>query len=532
MSAIVYQKNKTTGITYVYESTSFWDKDKQQSRAKRKCIGKLDPISGKLLPNVKTDSQAAPLPKKRGPKPVNECKRLFYGSTYLLDAIGETTGVEKDLKRCFPESYKQILSLAYYLVLEEANSMSRFTRWASMHRHPWLKDVPSQRISELFQSITEDNKQQFFRLQGKRRLEHEYLAYDTTSISSYSQTLKQVKYGLNKEHDPLPQLNLALLFGEESRLPVCYRKLPGNIPDVKTIQTLLDDLDFLEIKKVNLVLDRGFYSEGNINELYKNHHKFLIGAKLSLKVVKKHLEASRTNLNARSHYSAKYGLYYDSVMTQWHYSETKKHSGEIVTDERRIYVHLYYNDAKASEDRIAFNTMLDLLEYELTSGKRNPEHEKQYSKYFEIKETPVRGAKLTAKQEAIDEAQKNYGYFSLLSNGIKDPLAALEIYRSKDLVEKAFGNLKERLNMRRHYVSCEESLEGKIFVQFIALIYLSYIKKAMSEHDLYKRYTMQEMIDSLDVIECYEQPGHRLRVSEITQKQKDLYTCFGVAVPT
>jgi len=38
---------------------------------------------------------------------------------------------------------------------------------------------------------------------------------------------------------------------------------------------------------------------------------------------------------------------------------------------------------------------------------------------------------------------------------------------------KAFGNLKEQLNMRRNYVSSEESLEGKVFVQFIALIYLS-----------------------------------------------------------
>ena len=291
-------------------------------------------------------------------------------------------------------------------------------------------------------------------------------------------------------------------------------------------------MDFLEIKKVNLVLDRGFYSEYNINDLYKNHHKFLIGAKLSLKMVKTQLETSRFNLNSRSHYSTKYGLYYDSVMTDWLYTETKKRSGDKLKDKRHIYVHLYYNDVQASEDRIAFNKMLDLLEYELISEKRNPEHEKQYTKYFVVKKMPVRGVTIEPKQDAIDEAQKNYGYFALLSNGIKDPLTALEIYRSKDLIEKAFGNLKERLNMRRHYVSCEESLEGKIFVQFIALIYLSYMKKAMCDNDLYKRYTMQELIDDLDVIECYEQPGHRLRISEVTEKQKDLYKYFQVEVPT
>jgi len=48
-------------------------------------------------------------------------------------------------------------------------------------------------------------------------------------------------------------------------------------------------------------------------------------------------------------------------------------------------------------------------------------------------------------------------------------------------VEKAFGNLKERLNMRRTTVSSDNALEGKLFVQFLALIYLSYIKKQMSD---------------------------------------------------
>ncbi len=55
---------------------------------------------------------------------------------------------------------------------------------------------------------------------------------------------------------------------------------------------------------------------------------------------------------------------------------------------------------------------------------------------------------------------------------------ALEIYRNKDLVEQAFGNLKERLNLRRTLVSSEQSLDGKLFVEFVALIYLSYLKKA------------------------------------------------------
>ncbi len=216
----------------------------------------------------------------------------------------------------------------------------------------------------------------------------------------------------------------------------------------------------------------------------------------------------------------------------WDYSETKKRSGEIIKDSRRLYLHLYYNDQKATDDKIAFNKLLDTIEEELVSKKRRTEHEKLYAKYYEISETPIRGISLVPKQDAISEAEKNYGYFALMSNGVKDPLNAIDIYRSKDMIEKAFGNLKERLNMRRTSVSSDENLDGKLFVQFIALIYLSYVKKAMSDHNLFKNYTMQELLDNLDIIERYEQPGRKHRIGEITKKQAHLFECLGVAVPT
>lgn len=36
--AIVKQYDKRSGITYAYEATYYWDKEKQQSRCKRKLI--------------------------------------------------------------------------------------------------------------------------------------------------------------------------------------------------------------------------------------------------------------------------------------------------------------------------------------------------------------------------------------------------------------------------------------------------------------------------------------------------------------
>ena len=110
-------------------------------------------------------------------------------------------------------------------------------------------------------------------------------------------------------------------------------------------------------------------------------------------------------------------------------------------------------------------------------------------------------------------------------------MEALRTYRLKDLIEKAFGNLKERLNMRRESVTSEENLDGKLFVQFVALIYLCRIKKVMDEKHLFAKYTLAELLDELDVIELYQQPNHATHVGEITAKQKALFEAFGFEAP-
>ena len=92
---------------------------------------------------------------------------------------------------------------------------------------------------------------------------------------------------------------------------------------------------------------------------------------------------------------------------------------------------------------------------------------------------------LSIGKKKLDKATSRYGYFALISNEVKDSIEALELYRTRDVVEKAFGNIKDRLNGRRTIVSSEQSLNGKLFVQFVALIFLSYVKKQMQDNCIF-----------------------------------------------
>ena len=47
--AIIYQHDKRSGITYAYESQSYWDKEKKTSRAKRTLIGRVDSETGEIV---------------------------------------------------------------------------------------------------------------------------------------------------------------------------------------------------------------------------------------------------------------------------------------------------------------------------------------------------------------------------------------------------------------------------------------------------------------------------------------------------
>lgn len=528
------------GISYVYEDDPYWDSVKQQTRHRRHYIGKLD-AEGQFIPNARyvasqeLHALQQTLPKKLGRK-AHPSQRSFYGACWLLKKVSQHLGLEEDLEAAFGEEASFLLSLSFYLVMEKDSPMVRFTHWQKSHWLPISQELSSQRISELFAKISSSACQRFFLKQQARRLESEHLAYDTTSISSYSQLMKHVKYGYNKDGDALPQINLALVFGQSSMLPVYYRKLPGNMTDVKTVQKLLLDLDLLGFHKIKLVMDRGFYSQNNLQALFEKHVQFLIAAKTQVRWIQECIEAAKPYLQHFSAYDPSQQMYCTSTTETWREegNTTGEGAGKRKGKEkegvcRRIYVHVYYSGTRAEEEKQDFLQRLhqvkELMEEEATLEESQ---EILKERYLIASHTPKRGWKIVAKKEAIESHLNTLGYMVLLSNRVKDPRQALSLYRQKDVVEKAFGNLKHRLNMKRAYVSSSESFDGKLFVNFIALILISAIHKVMKTHDLYGRYSMRELLDELDLIERFDEPGRPAHLSEMTKKQETLLTHFGL----
>ena len=517
--AIIKQHDKRTGITYVYESISYWDKEKQQSRAKRKLIGKIDPATGEMVPTRK---------KKSTPKadPQNTAQLLFsfrrqhFGAVDALQKISKKLKLDQGLQNIFPQDYRAILNLAYYLVLSPTSAVMHYPHWAKMHAVTG-ETLTSQSISKLFGKVSEHHKQSFFRWMLATHGEQEYWAYDTTTISSYSRLLPYIQYGYNKDHESLPQLNLALLYGEKTHLPFCYRELTGNLPDLKTIPWLLNQLEDMNIPHSQLVMDRGHYSKENIIELLKSGHSFIMGAKQSVQYIQERIKTLYDARDDIEKFDEDYFMYMHSMRVTDEFSAS-------ATSYYPITLHLYYQSDRASEETQRLDKLVRRL---LNKVNRKEDLTELESK--QVKRYLTKGKDgYQINKEVIQQKRKTMGWMALLTNTPLTSQEVLEIYRNKDVVEKAFYDIKDRFNLNRLRVSSEQSMIGKLFVQFIALILVSYIKYQMKKAKLFKEYTLEELLNQLNLIDFYVNDKQEYYIGEVTDKQRYLYHALGVFPPS
>lgn len=516
MSCRVNYVNKRTGITYVYESVSYWDKDKKQSRNKRVCLGKLEPITGELVPS----KRLKPMPEKVIPQdPAITASAEIVGGSVVLDAITERLGLGALLKSCFPKEYSQILTMAYYLVSRGA-PLSHCGTWCKTHAHPYGELLTDQRITEVLRAITTGGKQTFLSRWMKNILQDDYLCYDITSISSYSELNEYIKYGHNRDNEKLPQLNLAMLFGQSSGLPVYFQRMPGNITDVTTLNNLLETFKALELKSLNYVMDKGFYSKKNVDKLLVVKAKFTVSVPLNNKWVQHAIDEIYTIIHSPEGYRKvdEEILYVHSRLYPW---------GK---DNRRCYLHLYYNARKRADAVDQFNEKLVNYKEELESGKLIAEHQEAYDDFFVVKTTPKRGIQVSYNTEDVSQYINRYaGFQAILSNSIKDPVKALQIYRNKDIVEKCFDDLKNQLDMKRLRMHSSATADGRLFIQFIALIYISALRKEMRKSVLIERYTVRELLEEMETlikVTYSGKYGHIL--TEVTKPQREILTHLAI----
>ena len=511
MSYIV--ERKVNGNVYLYETESYWDKDKKQPRQRSKYLG----------PKQRAET-------KKIKRALEKLVSKSYGNIYLLEEISKSIGLHDVLKDCYPDIYKKILANSFYEIIGESKNYL-FRHFQDEHFFEDVKTMYSSDVSELHLTLgtNEQSKFEFTKKWIEKVNPQDGIYYDITSFSSYSTKNDFVEWGYNRDKENLPQINLGMVCCKKTGLPFFYNVFPGSIVDVKTVKNFIKYLKIYKLQEMFLILDKGFFSASNICELIESDRNLslIIPLPFTLKLSKELIATNSDIKNPQNIFQ-----YNEEIV--FHKSVPASIQGHNFT------AHIFFNEKAEVDQRHLFYSKL--LAYEEKIKKNKFKNQKAYDTYVNGEKSDGYKAyfcydtsqKTVARNEAkINEYLSKLGFFIIIStkaNLLKEDV--LSFYRNKDKVEKIFDNTKNELNTNRLHSHSKLTTEGRLFVKFIATILYQQITKVMKEKDMFKKYSVTELLKELSKIKMISLPELDDFTTESSKKQNEIFAKFNIKIPT
>jgi transposase len=505
-------KKGLNGTIYVYYTIKAYRNNNGKPTSDEVAIGKKDLSSGMLIPNRKY-YEFFPVAQPQNEPVSFPYKITDYGNTFALTRIAKEIGLTQTLEKCFPSKWTNILAAAFYMLCE-GNVMMYLEDWFDVTNVPFACTMDNRRCSEMFAAITHEERMSFFEEWIKKRQEQEYIAYDITSISTYSSGIDIAEWGYNRDEESLPQVNLGMYFGMTSQFPVYYTIYSGSITDKSYLVFMLDSTTRLGINKVRFVMDRGFVTEDNVVYMADKGYSFIVPFPMSrveaAAIIESHGQSIRKAANRISDFdiygtSIDYKLYGVSMKIHIFFDPEKQN-----LDEKELYGHI----AKLSKE----------LE-KISTAKRVT---KKYTDFFTVDEEKA-GINFEIDNEKIDERLKKAGYFVFLTTDLScNPEELIRIYRGRDVIEKNFEQLKNGLEFRRLRTHINKTTEGKVFVGFLALILRTFLLNKIRINPESKKMTFDKVLMELKKIKAITMTDMKNILMPLTKTQKTILSALAI----
>jgi transposase len=569
----IVRNTQKNGDIYVLQRQTVYDQDKKRNRV----------LSTKLLSKIPKGSEipVATRPKRAvfGKEPENlekmAASRDHVGMMEIIDHIGAESGIDGGIYgNTDLGTAQKIISIARYLLASNGQSLPGILTWQFNHPLPYEDGITEDIYHDLFARIGRDEslQQSFFAARCAGIKGRPVLAYDSTTISTYSENQIEARYGYNKAGDGLKTIKLLTLYSIDTRQPVAFTKQPGNLPDVLTIGNALKQLSVLGLGNAEIITDNGYYSDHNLSALFLAHFDFVTLVKTNLKWVKAEIDSHRGDFgsvsNACPFATGTHGI---TVTLMRDFEKVRKYAGrksgiqkgDKETFRRRVYLHLYFNSARSAEDGACFdNDLIELrkaLEDKCDVGSLTVSAREKAAKYLNIRRWGDK-VNVAFNEAACRETKKYHGHFALVSNCEKDPFECLCKYRKRETIESYFESMKRRADGTRVRVWDMDTLRGRMFVQFVALCYYEYlsneirnIKKPLGvkngdpQHDAesnlslerklrswlnnFPTYLVLQWFDTVEGVKVSSKLLSKRWTTEITSRDRLFLEKMGVALP-
>lgn len=432
-----------SGNYYLYHSTSRYDPARGRGKKVSEYIGRMTP-SGVVEKGV-------------------ERRTVFeYGNSQLLLSISRE--LISALESSFYDRWKEIFALSCVRVLGNVPLKLVKDRWEKLHLSTMMDAHLSQNtLSEVLREIGRDYASQkaFFDLlmSGSRKL-----VFDLSSIFSYSENLVYAEKGYDADHLYLRQVNFALFYSLDRRLPVYMKPLPGSVRDIKALRNVVDEVGS-DGGTTTLVLDRGFASYDLASLLLEDGMSFVMPLKRDFLAI---------DYRARTEGSF---VYHERGIL---------HSRKRYL--RRYFVYLFEDVKLRAEEASTFISLT-------SHGKR--------------------------RQTDYEREKVKFGKIAILSNMDLKPEEVYLLYKEREGVEQVLDAMKNELENDKSYLGDDDALRGYFFVSFVSLYMHCLISKMIRDNDLADRVSVNDVL--LKFSRVYEiHLSGRKKLSEVPEGVRKL----------
>lgn len=455
---------------YAYEIKTYWDKKKQKPYQKSRYLGIVINKEKKLF--------------ERKIRKTPEKLILDFGDSYLLHKFLDESIIGSIFSQTFSNQKESLMAMISYKICY--GSAMRFARsWFEGNYAKMLYKQPSmtsQRISEFLEYLGDENIQREFFSKYIKSFCHskQGIIIDGTSLPNQIH-MPLTSWGRSGEEID-KQIRFLLMVDKESKAPLFFRTLPGNILDVSTISNSLDELKRYGVNESFVYIDAGFFSEENIKEMYGNHIQFLTRLP-SLRIIYKQLITDEIqDIESVSH-AVRYGKRGLFVKQK-----------DIDLFGKKAYAHIVLDPER--KGREIKKLLIDALE----------EKEQQ-------------------DEQEIAYALKTRGIMILVSSFPIDKKEVVPTYYVRQTAEMLFGFSKDDLNLLPLRTHNERTLRGFLFLQFLALTVFVLMKKKIGQE-----HTVEEVMLTMRNLKC-KVYDNEIVIQELTKQQKQIAEIFGILMP-
>jgi transposase len=465
-----------------------------------------------------------------GSTPLRFIRSYPMGGAYLLRALWEQLGIPDALSKCMKDrSVTSPVEWATFAMVANRALAPDSKRGAE----EWIREdvalgnpepIELQHLYRSMDVLLEYreiiHKEVFFAVADLLSLEVDLIFFDTTSTYFEMDEEDEVglrQYGHSKDHrKDLPQVVIGLAVTKEG-IPVKCWTMPGNTSDMKTVETVKNDLLGWKLGRCVWVMDRGMSSEENRLILQKAGGHYIIGEKL------------RDNQEVHKEVLAKRGRF--TVIR-----ENMEIKEVIVGDgERRRRFILVHNPDEARKDKATRERTLKKIDEALKSIKEQKGqcHKKNVCALLShrtmgrfLKQLKTGAIKID-KGKIKAEAHLDGKYIISTSDDTLTPEDVALGYKQLMEVERAFRTLKTTLDLRPVYHRKDERIQAHVFLCFLSLLLVRIAeRKTKMTWDM-----IRTQMDRLHLGEFFSKDGRVFQTTEPTHEQSNILKQLKISPP-